>query len=106
MSVRERLVETVARTDEDIEEQCARCGSSMGYEDCEVCPAFGYYYDPDPDCYACHGTGTAWFCLSSAEWCEANPLPGREEVERHTVEEFVVRRALEGSSVVPPEDKP
>jgi hypothetical protein len=71
-------------------EQCARCGSSMSVEDCEWCPAFGYYDDPDPACPKCHGTGIARFCLSSAEFCEANPLPGQEAVERHTIEWFKV----------------
>lgn len=72
--------------------QCARCGSSMGWEDCEVCPLFGYYDEPDPMCEACQGTGIAHFCLSSDEWCEDNPLPGRESVARHTIEEFEIAR--------------
>ena len=60
---------------------CARCGSSLGYRDCD-CPDFDWYSDPDPRCEACHGTGTIAFCLSSPEWCAANPLPGREDVAR------------------------
>ena len=68
--------------------QCARCGSSIFSEDCEVCPAFGYYDEPDPQCPACRGTGVAHSCMSSPEWCRDHPLPGRENVERHTVEWF------------------
>ena len=68
---------------------CARCGSSTGWIDCWAC-ASGFAYDEDEDtgepilvaCEWCAGNGGANVCLSSAEWCEANPLPGREEVER------------------------
>lgn len=70
--------------------QCARCGSSAYSERCEWCPACGYYEQPDPSCPSCEGTGTAWFCLSSAEWCEGNPLPGREDVARGTIEFYEV----------------
>lgn len=42
-------------------DQCARCGPSMSTEDCEP-----------------------------PGWCEANPLPGREDTPRHTVEWFDV----------------
>lgn len=73
-----------------IEIQCARCGSSLGWEQCEVCPLVGYYDEPDPNCPECHGDGGITFCLSSAEYCATNPLPGRENVERSTVEEFEV----------------
>jgi hypothetical protein len=47
--------------------QCARCGSSSGWDD----------------------EAEAWRCLSSLEWCEANPLPAREDVPaRWTPEHF------------------
>lgn len=69
-------------------EQCARCGSSMFVEDCEMCPACGWYGENDPACPACHGSGITRWCLASPEWCEANPLPGREATARHTVELF------------------
>jgi hypothetical protein len=85
------LSATAADTCVESFDQCARCGSSMSVEDCEWCPATGWYATAtwgefDPGCEKCHGTGITRWCLSSAEWCEANPLPGRENVERHTVE--------------------
>ena len=68
---------------------CARCGSSTGWLDCWACSS-GLAYDEDEDtgdtilvaCEWCRGNGGENVCLSPAEWCQANPLPGREEVER------------------------
>lgn len=70
--------------------QCARCGASVAHEDCGWCPATGWYEEYDPSCPACRGTGIVHFCMSKAEWCEANPNPGRENVERGTIEWFEV----------------
>lgn len=71
-------------------DQCARCGSSVGWEDCQTCPATGWYTENDPRCPACQGSGVSRFCLSAYDWCIENPLPGREDVERSTVEWFTV----------------
>lgn len=54
------------------ENQCARCGSSLTNLDLNLEQIDG------------------WFCLSSAEWCEANPTPGREHIESGTAEWFQV----------------
>lgn len=67
---------------------CGRCGSSVGHEDCEMCPATGWYDEPDPRCPVCFGTGIAHFCLSTHEFCQANPLTDRDHVERPTVENY------------------
>lgn len=59
----------------DWEPQCARCGSSVGYDEVDTID-LGHL---------------RWrFCLSSEEWCRANPLPGREDVKRGTIEWFKV----------------
>src|ERR1700683_4883250 len=76
--------------------QCARCGSSVEWHQCEVCGGSGetepgglyeigpLWYDLndcDP-CIQCGGMASECVCLSSPEWCEANPLEGRENVKR------------------------
>lgn len=79
------------------EGQCARCGSSMTHEECNECCGEGYVeeeneYDEEvaETCHTCGGSGGWWVCLSSSEWCEANPLKGREKFKRGTIEWFVV----------------
>jgi hypothetical protein len=82
------------------EVQCKRCGSSMSFEPCEHClDGFDGHEcgedtcscaDPQDNraCGVCGGEGGSYSCLSSPEWCEANPRPGCESVERHTPEWF------------------
>lgn len=85
------------------EYQCGRCGSSIAFEECPNCGGEGVTShdcgedccccaDPEDNvpCDACKGDGTFAVCLSSKEWCEAHPLPGREATERSTVESFPV----------------
>lgn len=82
--------------------QCARCGSSTHYEDCWNCED-GYsdhdcgedvccclYPEDNVECDVCDGRGGWHVCLSSPEFCQANPLPGRENVERGKIEWFTV----------------
>ena len=83
--------------------QCKRCGSSVSFEECWACGGDGvdghdcgddtcFCLRPEEnvDCTHCHGTGHFATCLSSEAWCEANPLPGREDVKRGEVEWFEV----------------
>lgn len=83
------------RVDEHNEEsQCARCGSSVEYVACANCGGEGYsHHDCGEDCCCClypednvvcdwcRGTGGSHHCLSTPEYCEAHPLPGREAIE-------------------------
>lgn len=79
--------------------QCARCGSTLDWQECESCGGHGVdghdcgedcccCLDPDDNipCDICGGRGGWWQCFSSREWCEANPLKGREQVDRATPE--------------------
>lgn len=76
--------------------QCARCGSSCGFEECDYCGGDGYNesddWQDDPDtltpCDACERCGGHWECVSSVEWCESHPNVGRETVARGTLEWF------------------
>jgi len=74
--------------------QCGRCGSSVEYLPCVECRDERYVdHDCGEDCCAClhpelnvpcsacHGRGGKPHCISSPDWCEANPLPGREHVK-------------------------
>jgi hypothetical protein len=81
-------------TDEEC--QCARCGSSCGFSDCDRCGGEGFVYGEDIassydygwidedatyECAQCHGKRGWHFCLSGPEWCKTNPMPGREHIE-------------------------
>jgi len=80
------------------EGQCARCGSSVDYQHCDSCEEGFDGHDCGEDCCAClypeenvrcqicEGRGGWWQCLSSGEWCKANPLPGRQDMERGKIE--------------------
>lgn len=82
--------------------QCARCGSGCHYEHCGQCED-GYsdhdcgedcccclYPEPNVVCDLCDGHGGWYLCMSSPEWCKANPLEGREHIERGQIEWFTV----------------
>lgn len=74
----------------DIEYECGRCGSSMDSAPCGFCDGCGI--PPDPNCDACYGTGTVFSCMSTKEWCETMPAPGRENEPRHSIDAFFVCR--------------
>lgn len=88
--------------------QCARCGSSLDFEQCEHCGGEGVdghecgedcccCLNPEDNipCDVCGGIGGWWKCLSSRWWCSTNPLPGREKIEPSTPEWFVVEEPRE-----------
>jgi len=75
--------------------QCARCGSSCVYEDCDYCGGEGYNESDDWQdddrlirCDVCRTRGGHWTCCSTAEYCEGHPNPGRESTTRGTLELF------------------
>lgn len=87
--------------------QCARCGSSCDYQDCWNCEDGGCGSDCCDDlCYGgecihgdsgeipcdiCQARGGWWSCLSGEEYCNANPIKGRENVSRGQIEWFQVK---------------
>lgn len=71
--------------------QCARCGSSCGWQNCWNCGGTGEIEDTSDwtlgglieeydRCDHCEGYGGWHYCLSGRAWCEANPLPAREHI--------------------------
>lgn len=75
--------------------QCGRCGSSIHFTDCIDCDGTGVqfpdeYTEANATCPECDGDGFIAFCISSQEWCEANPLPGHENTPRNTVQGVMV----------------
>jgi hypothetical protein len=93
---------------ERTEWMCGRCGSSISFEECEHCGGEGVTshdcgedccccLDPEDNvaCGACGGSGAFPLCLSSPEWCEGHPLPGREATKCSTPESFTVQARIE-----------
>jgi len=91
------------RDGKEYEPSCARCGSSVSWQECEECGGDGYvdhdcgedccycrYPEDNVPCDCCFANGGRWWCLSSPDWCTANPLPGREEIERGAIEWYEV----------------
>lgn len=83
---------TIRRPDGQIDEdcQCARCGSSCEWVQCRNCNGDGFVPVDSPEgwdegdeepCLECQSCGGRWHCISSPEFCQANPIPGREWVE-------------------------
>jgi len=81
--------------------QCARCGSSADWRECDMCGGDGVdghdcgedccmcrYPEDNVRCDYCRGYGGDYSCMSSPEYCEENPLVGRGEVERGKIEWF------------------
>lgn len=81
------------------EPQCARCGSSCGFDECENCGGEGTdghdcgedccmcrYPEDNVRCDCCLGKGGWWSCLSTEKWCKDNPRVGRENHNRGMIE--------------------
>ena len=80
--------------------QCARCGGMIDTDNCEHCEDGFDGHDCGEDCCACYmpednvpcqycdGSGLWRRCMNSSAFCQAHPLPGRENVARNTVEWF------------------
>lgn len=72
-------------------EDCPNCGGEgvSGHDCGEDCCCCADPYD-NIGCDICQGKGAFPLCLSSREWCESHPLPGRENTRRSTPEAFEV----------------
>ena len=76
--------------------QCARCGSSCIFYDCDYCGGEGFNESDDwqdgedelVPCDVCRTRGGHWACCSSEEWCIGHPNPGRENTARGKLEWF------------------
>lgn len=86
----------------EIDCQCARCGSSVDLVDCVDCED-GYdghdcgedccaciYPEENVPCQMCDCEGHWHQCISSEEWCQENPIPGRENMRRGEIEWFTI----------------
>lgn len=82
--------------------QCARCGRSVEWIECEACGGEGItgpgeLYEEDPlwydmndtgPCRQCNGEASWPVCMSTESYCQNNPIPGREDIKRGRVEWF------------------
>jgi hypothetical protein len=99
----ERPPDEMYASDLELDVQCARCGSSVDAQRCEYCEdgfdghdcgedtCMCRYPEDNVPCQYCGATGVWHICMSSPEWCEANPLPGREQVGRGALEWYTVK---------------
>lgn len=84
-----------------IEFCCKRCGGSLTFETCWGCGGEGVSghdcgedtcvcldQSDNMECEECGGSGTFAMCMNSDEYCEANPMPGRSHIDRHTPEQY------------------
>ena len=83
--------------------QCARCGSSCDWVQCENCDDGYDGHDCGEDCCACaepeenmlcqicDGYSGWWACMSSAKHCIENPTPDGEGLARGKIEWFKVK---------------
>jgi hypothetical protein len=91
------------------EPQCARCGSSVGFDDCEHCDEFGMdghdcgedscccaFPEDNITCTVCGGSGGWYSCISTAAHCDAHPRPGREQTQRGAIEWYAFDAAPAG----------
>lgn len=79
---------------------CARCGHDVEFVTCESCGGDGHtglgelyeqdplWYDPDDIevCQSCLGSGGDFWCVNTMEYCESNPIKGREDIRRGVIE--------------------
>lgn len=73
-------------------DHCGRCGGGLEWADCPNCEDGYSHHDCGEDscacldksenvpCDWCRGKGGSWHCANTPEWCNANPLPGCENV--------------------------
>jgi hypothetical protein len=95
--IADRPSDEMYRAGLEIDCQCARCGSSVDCAKCDCDDGFTGHecgedtcccLDPEPNvvCQMCWGAGVWHRCISSDKYCQENPLPGRENIERGKIE--------------------
>ena len=77
------------------EVHCGRCGSAVVWVECGFCKGDGCYEAVSGgyvDCHACAGEGGWWMCSQPEDWCQANPMPGRDDVARGNIAQAIAGR--------------